>query len=80
MTTEITAESAAAQPASAVPDPHEVVVAGQTVQVAPPDEVNEIDLAANDAAPQTSDAAPVSVTAGMPPLRETPTRRLNRTP
>jgi hypothetical protein len=70
MTTDIAGEPAV-QPASAVPDPREVVVAGQTVQATPPDEVNEIDLAANDAAPQTSDAAPVRVIAGTPPLRET---------
>ncbi len=70
MTTEIAGEPAV-QPAPAVPGPHEVVVAGQTVKLAPPDEVNEIDLAANDAAPQTSDAAPVRIIAGTPPLSET---------
>ena len=71
MTTEITAATPAAQPAPAAADPSEVVVAGQTVKVASPDEVNEIDLGANDAAPQTNDAAPVSVAAGTPPLHET---------
>ncbi|HUZ32034.1 MAG TPA: hypothetical protein VMV19_08015 [Xanthobacteraceae bacterium] len=67
MATEITASTPAAQPAPAAPDPSEVMVAGQTVKVASPDEVNEIDLGANRAAPQTSDAAPVSVAAGTPP-------------
>ena len=67
MATEITAGTPAAQPAPAAPDPSEVVVAGQTVKVASPDEVNEIDLGANHAAQQTSDAAPVSVAAGTPP-------------
>ena len=67
MATEITAGTPAAQPASAASDPSEVVVAGQTVKVASPDEVNEIDLDANHAAQQTSDAAPASVAAGTPP-------------
>jgi hypothetical protein len=61
MTTEITASTPAAQPAAAASDPSEVVVAGQTVKVASPDEVNEIDLDANHTAPPTSDTAPVSV-------------------
>jgi hypothetical protein len=67
MTTEITAGTPAAQPAPTAPDPSEVVVASQTVKVASPDEVNEIDLGANHPAPQTNDAAPVNVAAGTPP-------------
>lgn len=71
MATEITAAAPAAKPAAAEPDPSEVVVGGQSVKVASPGEVNEIDLAANNAAPQTTDAAPVGVTAGTPPSTET---------
>jgi hypothetical protein len=41
-----------------VPVPNELVVAGQTVQVASPDEVNELDIAANDTQPPASDADP----------------------
>lgn len=48
------------------PAPSEVVVAGQTVQVASPDDVNEIDLAANDATASAGGAAPASA----PPMRE----------
>jgi len=48
--------------------PSQVVVAGQTVQVAAPDAVNEMDLAANNTTTQASDAAP-SMTA-RPALRE----------
>jgi len=62
----------APQPATApvAPDPREVVVAGQSVQVTPPDEVNEIDLAANDATSEANDAALTGSTAGTPPLHE----------
>lgn len=53
------------------PASREVVVAGQTVQVASPTDVNAIDLAANDHAAQTNDAAPPSAAASTPPsLRE----------
>ena len=53
------------------PASREVVVAGQTVQVASPTDVNAIDLAANDHAAQTNDAAPPSAAANTPPsLRE----------
>jgi hypothetical protein len=50
----------APQPAlmPSVPVPNELVVAGQTVQVAPPDEVNELDIAANDTQPSASDVSP----------------------
>ena len=41
-----------------VPVPNELVVAGQTVQVAPPDEVNELDIAANDTQPSASTVSP----------------------
>lgn len=55
--------------APAAQDPPQVVVAGQTVKVTSPGDVNEIDLAANDAATQTNDAAPLSV-ANAPAMRE----------
>jgi hypothetical protein len=67
MASEITSATPAAQPAPAAPDPSEVVVAGQTVKVASPGEINEIDLGANHPAQQTADAAPVSVATGTPP-------------
>lgn len=64
---------AAAEPAPApqfaatpsAPTPGELVIGGQTVQVASPDAVNDIDLAAKDANAQASTAAP-SATASMP--------------
>lgn len=56
--------------APSAPDPRELVVAGQTVRVTPPDQVNEIDLAANDAAPQANDAAPTNSTANTAPLHD----------
>jgi hypothetical protein len=61
----------AQQPTTAPTDPapSQLVVAGQTVQLASPDNVNEIDLAANDTAAQASDAAP-SMVASAPALRE----------
>jgi len=61
----------ALQPTTAPTDPapSQLVVAGQTVQLASPDNVNEIDLAANDTAAQVSDAAP-SMVASAPALRE----------
>jgi hypothetical protein len=56
---------AAAEPAASAtstpgePGPSEIVVAGQTVKVASPDDVNEIDLAANDeAATQAGSGSP----------------------
>jgi hypothetical protein len=70
------AEVAVAAPApqpeavASAPAPGDVAVAAQTVQIAAPDEVNEIDLAANDAATQKNDAAPARGTANTPPLRE----------
>jgi hypothetical protein len=51
--------------------PSQVIVAGQTVQVAAPDAVNEMDLAANNTTAQTSDAAPSTMArASAPALRE----------
>ena len=69
---EIPVAAATPQPvaAPAEPDPSEVVVAGQTVKVASPDEVNAIDLAANDHAAQTNDAAPANTAASAPAIRE----------
>ena len=50
----------ATQPAlrPGVPVPNELVVAGQTVQLASPDEVNELDIAANDTQASASDVSP----------------------
>jgi hypothetical protein len=50
-----------AAPTVPAPTPDELVVAGQSVKVASPDDVNEIDLAANDKAGQTTDAMPTGV-------------------
>jgi len=51
--------------------PSQVIIAGQTVQVAAPDAVNEMDLAANNTTAQTSDAVPSTMaTASAPALRE----------
>jgi hypothetical protein len=44
------------------PVPGELIVGGHTVQVASPDDVNELDLAANDAAPPASAAASTAAT------------------
>jgi len=69
------AEIATASPPQATvpdndPDPSAVVVGGQTVQVATPDQVNDIDLAAadNSVATTKADAAPVSQTVLAAPL------------
>jgi hypothetical protein len=52
------------QPAPAIVAvaPSELVVAGQTVRVASPNDVNEIDLAANDADGRTNGATPPTAT------------------
>jgi len=55
--------------APAEPAASQLVVGGQTVQVTSPDDVNEMDLAANNTAAQTVDAAP-SPTASATPLHE----------
>jgi hypothetical protein len=64
-------EIAAVAPATPATLPHgpaqsEMVVAGQSVKVAAPDDVNEIDLAANQTASQASDAPPVSAEKSAP--------------
>lgn len=71
VSTEVAAAVPAPAPeaAPAAQDPSQVVVAGQAIKVASPDDVNEIDLAANDAATQRNDAAPPSV-ASAPTMRE----------
>ena len=50
-----------------VPVPNELVVAGQTVQLAAPNEVNELDLAANNTQPQ---ARGVGSTGTASPVRQ----------
>jgi hypothetical protein len=59
---EIAPAAPAVAPATLPPGPaqSEMVVAGQPVKVASPDDVNEIDLAANQTASRASDAPPVS--------------------
>lgn len=52
------------------PAPTEITVAGETIQVASPDDVNAIDLAANDDAAQANDAVPVSTTTSAQTLRD----------
>jgi hypothetical protein len=49
-------------PALVAVAPSELVVAGQTVRVASPNDVNEIDLAANDADGRTNGATPPTAT------------------
>lgn len=70
--TEVAAATPAPPPAAlpTAPAPAEVAVARQTVQIAAPDEVNEIDLAASDAATQKNDAAPATATAAISSPRE----------
>jgi len=62
----------APQPAlmPSVPVPNELVVAGQTVQVAPPDEVNELDIAANDTQPPASNVGPTDTASPVPAMNE----------
>ena len=65
----------AATPPAAVPSElvtSQLVVAGQTVQIAQADAVNEIDLAAADAAPQEGTAAPAVAAAGAFAMSEAP--------
>ena len=61
------AESAAAvptlQPGPAIAPPSELVIDGQTVRVASPDDANEIDLATNEQGALVSDASPAAATA-----------------
>ena len=56
------AEPPPSPPAVTEPDPSELIVGGRTVQIATPDEVNEIDLAAKD-----TDAASSTAAATKPP-------------
>jgi hypothetical protein len=62
-----------APPASAPaePAPGELIVAGRTVKVASPDDVNEIDLAANDTNTRTSIEPPNDAAARTPAISET---------
>jgi hypothetical protein len=55
--------------APAEQNPSEIVVAGQAVKVMSPDNVNDTDLAADDASTQTNDAAPMAATS-PPAMRE----------
>jgi hypothetical protein len=52
--------------------PSDLVVGGQTVQIASPDAVNQIDLAASDADPHASTGAPGSAAAGTLALNDAP--------
>ncbi|MGO9699041.1 MAG: hypothetical protein ACLPX7_07250 [Xanthobacteraceae bacterium] len=52
--------------ASANPIPNELVVAGQTVQIASPDQVNELDLGARDSAATASNATPADPASAFP--------------
>ncbi len=58
-----------APPAAAVPGPSELVVGGRTVDVVPPDQANDIDLAAN--APQTAAVKPPQDDAAAKPAAAT---------
>ncbi len=62
----------ATQPAlrPGVPVPNELVVAGQTVQLASPDEVNELDIAANDTQPPASNVGPTDTASPVPAMNE----------
>jgi hypothetical protein len=53
-----------------VPVPNELVVAGQTVQLASPDEVNELDIAANDTQPPASNVGPTDTASPVPAMNE----------
>jgi hypothetical protein len=50
--------------------PNELVVAGQTVQLASPDEVNELDIAANDTQPPASNVGPTDAASPVPAMNE----------
>jgi hypothetical protein len=70
--TQVAAVEPALPPPSAPDDFHvgQLVVAGQTVQVAAPDDVNEIDLAANDTAGPDGAAAPSGAAPTVPALSD----------
>ena len=57
-------------PAPSALSPSDLVVGGQTVQIASPDTVNQIDLAASDADPHASTAAPGSAAASTLALND----------
>jgi hypothetical protein len=52
------------------PVPNELIVAGQTVQLASPEEVNELDIAANDTPPLARDAGPADTASPVPAKNE----------
>lgn len=58
--------------ASANPVPSELVVAGQTVQIASPDQVNDLDLAAQDLAATASNTTPATAAASGPATNNVP--------
>ena len=58
--------------APANPAPSELVVAGQTVQIASPDQVNELDLAAQDSAATASNTMPAAAAASGPATNNVP--------
>jgi hypothetical protein len=53
-------------PTDNAPAPSALVVGGQTVQVAAPDQINEIDFAAHDASAAATTATPTDVADAMP--------------
>jgi len=59
--------------APADPVPSALVVAGQTVQIASPDQVNDLDLAARDSAATDTNAMPAAPTASVPATNNGPT-------
>ncbi len=61
---------AASAPAN--PIPSELVVAGQTVQIASPDQVNELDLAAQGSAATATNTMPAAPTASVPATNNVP--------
>lgn len=54
------------------PLPNKITIGGETVKIASPDDVNEIDLAANDDPATATDTAPISAEAAAPALRDVP--------
>ncbi|MGB7099621.1 MAG: hypothetical protein WBD95_12775 [Xanthobacteraceae bacterium] len=58
--------------APANPTPSELVVAGQTVQIASPDQVNELDLTAQDSAATATNTMPAAPAASVPATDNVP--------
>ena len=58
--------------APANPTPSELVVAGQTVQIASPDQVNELDLTAQDSAATATNTMPAAPAASVPATNNVP--------